>query len=108
MNRIFLRNRFINLDCLLRPRYDWSNNYINPGKVIIEIGAAAGFTLIYLNRSPKLTDEFNRLYFDSFIDAINMDFSNSLDILIALTTNTIFAAYIKFFKECERVRREYK
>jgi SAM-dependent methyltransferase len=103
----FIRNRFRNLDYLLWSRYEWMNDYINPGKVIIEIGAGAGFSPMYLNQSPKLTDAVNKPWIDSFIDATNMDIdSNSVDVLIASHNIHHFYSPYKFFKECERVLKD--
>lgn len=100
----FLKRRFRNLDVLLRSRYAWMNRYLAPGKTIIEIGAGAGFSPLYLNPQPILTDAAANPWVDKFIDATNMEFeSGSVDVLIASHNIHHFYSPYKFFRECERV-----
>lgn len=53
---IFLKTRFPNLDILLKARYAWMNEYLQPNAVIVEVGAGAGFSPLYLSQKPILTD----------------------------------------------------
>lgn len=100
----FLEGRFRNLDVLLRSRYAWMNRYLNPGQIIIEVGAGAGFSPLYLTQKPSLTDAVQNPWIDGFIDATNMELKNgSVDVLIASHNIHHFYSPYKFFKECERV-----
>lgn len=101
--RRFLESRFRNLDYLLRSRYEWMNQWLNPGEVIIEIGAGAGFSELYLNSKPTLTDAATHPWIERYIDATNMGLSDdSVDVFIASHTVHHFFSPFKFFKECER------
>lgn len=104
----FLNTRFRNLDYLLRSRYSWMNQYLNKDAVIVEVGAGAGFSPLYLNEPVILTDATNdNPWINKFIDATNMDFDdNSIDIIIASHSIHHFYSPYKFFKECERVLKK--
>ena len=103
----FLERRFRNLDVLLQSRYTWMNRYLARGQTIIEIGAGAGFSPLYLTQKPILTDAADNTWIDRFIDATHMDLeSGSVDVLIASHNIHHFYSPYKFFKECERVLKE--
>lgn len=103
----FFNNRFRNLDYLLRTRYAWMNDYLKPGQVIIEIGAGAGFSELYLKHRPILTDADENPWIDRFIDATQMDFADaSVDVIIASHTVHHFYSPYKFFVECQRVLKK--
>lgn len=100
----FIEKRFRNLDFLLRQRYEWMNAYLKQGDVVIEVGAGAGFSPLYLKYAPILTDAVNNSWIEKYLDAINMDIeSNSVDILIASHNIHHFYSPYKFFEECSRV-----
>jgi SAM-dependent methyltransferase len=100
----FLDRRFRNLDVLLRSRYAWMNRYLVPDQTIIEIGAGAGFSPLYLEQKPILTDAAHNPWIDRLIDATNMEIENgSVDVLIASHNIHHFYSPYKFFMECERV-----
>ena len=100
----FLERRFRNLDVLLQSRYAWMNRYLVPGQTIIEIGAGAGFSPLYLTQKPMLTDATTNAWIDGFVDATNMELEpGSVDVLIASHNIHHFYSPYKFFKECERV-----
>jgi SAM-dependent methyltransferase len=100
----FLNRRFRNLDVLLRSRYAWMNRYLSSDQTIIEIGAGAGFSSLYLTPTPCLTDAANNPWIERFIDATNMDLkSDSVDVLIASHNIHHFYSPYKFFMECERI-----
>lgn len=102
--RSFLKTRFRNLDCLLMSRYGWMNEFLKPNSVIVEVGAGAGFSSLYLNQKPILTDAVNNPWIDKVIDATNMDFADkSVDIVIASHNIHHFYSPFKFFNECERI-----
>jgi len=103
----FVDRRFRNLDYLLRSRYEWMNRYLEPENVIIEVGAGAGFSPLYLSQKSVLTDAANNPWIDKFIDATKMDIeSESVDVLIASHNIHHFYSPHKFFKECERVLKD--
>lgn len=100
----FLGGRFRNLDVLLRSRYAWMNHYLAQGQTIVEIGAGAGFSPLYLIQKPLLTDATQNPWIEKFLDATKMDLeSHSVDVLIASHNIHHFYSPYKFFRECERV-----
>jgi SAM-dependent methyltransferase len=104
---LFLKNRFRNVEYLLKFRYEWMNKYLQPGKTIIEIGAGAGLSPLYLNEKPILTDAVNNPWIDKYIDATNMDLEDGfVDVIIASHNIHHFYSPYKFFKECERVLKK--
>lgn len=103
----FITSRFRNLDVLLRSRYEWMNQYLSPGKTIIEVGAGAGLSPLYLTHKPTLTDAASNPWIEKFVDATNMEIdSDSVDVLIASHNIHHFYSPYKFFTECERVLRK--
>jgi SAM-dependent methyltransferase len=100
----FISKRFRNLDYLLKTRYDWMNDYIKDGWKVIEIGAGAGFSELYLRNKPIMTDAVKNTWIDYILDATNMDLPDaSVDCIIASHNIHHFFSPYKFFKECERV-----
>ena len=103
----FIEKRFRNLDFLLRFRYEWMNKYLVSNSVIIELGAGAGFSPIYLTQKPIITDAANNPWVEKYVDATNMDIEgNSVDVIIASHNIHHFYSPYKFFKECERVLKD--
>lgn len=103
----FFQQRFRNLDYLLRSRYEWMNDYLKPDSVIIEIGAGAGFSELYLKYRPILTDAADHPWINRFIDATQMDLADeSVDVIIASHTVHHFYSPYKFFMECQRVLKK--
>jgi len=103
----FIEKRFRNLDFLLRFRYEWMNRYLFPNNVIIEVGAGAGFSPLYLSQRPVLTDAVDNPWIEKFVDATNMAIeTGSVDVLIASHNIHHFYSPYKFFKECERVLKD--
>ena len=104
----FLQTRFQNLEYLLRFRYAWMNEYLKKDTVIIEVGAGTGFSPLYLEQKPILTDATkDNPWIEKFIDATNMDLEdNSVDIIIASHNIHHFYSPHKFFVECERVLKK--
>jgi SAM-dependent methyltransferase len=103
----FIEKRFRNLDYLLRFRYEWMNKYLAPNNVILELGAGAGFSPLYLSQKPIVTDAVNNPWVEKFIDATRMDVeSDSVDVLIASHNIHHFYSPYKFFMECERVLKK--
>lgn len=100
----FFQTRFRNLDALLRLRYQWMNEYLREGQNIIELGAGAGFSELYLNYKPTLTDAVKNPWIDRILDATNMHLEDaSVDCLIASHNIHHFYSPYKFFAECVRV-----
>ena len=103
----FLDSRFHNLDYLLKSRYDWMNEYLKPNSKIIEIGAGAGFSQLYLNQKVVLTDAIKNPWIEKVIDATKMDLEErSVDIIIASHNIHHFYSPSKFFNECKRVLKD--
>jgi SAM-dependent methyltransferase len=100
----FLKSRFRNLDFLLRERYSWMNDYFQDDAILLEIGAGAGFSELYLKKRPILTDATTNPWIDRVLDATNMNLEDSsVDCIIASHNIHHFYSPYKFFKECERV-----
>lgn len=103
----FLDSRFRNLDYLLRFRYEWMNQYLVPDSIIVEVGAGAGFSPLYLKQKCIITDAANHPWIEKYVDATNMDIeSKSVDGIIASHNIHHFYSPYKFFKECERVLKD--
>ena len=103
----FLSMRFNNLDFLLATRYKWMNRYLEDDMNIIEVGAGAGFSKLYLNKEVILTDAASNPWIDRYVDATNMELpDNSVDIIIASHTIHHFYNPSKFFFECLRVLKK--
>lgn len=102
--RDFIGSRFRNLDFLLRSRYEWMNEYIESDQIVIEVGAGAGFSELYLERRPILTDAVLNPWIDRVLDATNMDLPDqSVDVIIASHNIHHFYSPYRFFMECKRV-----
>ncbi len=100
----FLSKRFNNVNYLLMKRYDWMNAYLSPKLKIVELGVGAGFSELYLDYKPLMTDTIKQDWVDEIVDATQMSFaSNSVDIIIASHVIHHFSSPYKFFKECQRV-----
>lgn len=105
----FLQNRFPNLEKLLFNRYHWMNYFLRERELcskleIVEIGCGAGFSPLYLEQSPILTDAADNPWVERYIDATNMDLpDSSLDILIASHTMHHFYSPYAFIFEALRV-----
>ena len=103
----FLKSRFPNVDALLRFRYDWMNEYLRSNTVIVEVGSGAGFSHLYLDQKPILTDAAENPWIEKYIDATEMDLEDdSVDVIIASHNIHHFFSPYKFFKECERVLKK--
>lgn len=72
------------LEFLLNQRYSWMNEYLKDKSVVVELGAGAGFSKLFLIcDSLKLTDVVKHPWIDLCVDALNPPFENeSLDIVI--------------------------
>jgi SAM-dependent methyltransferase len=100
----FLANRFQNLDVLLEHRYRWMNDWIQADDVLIEIGAGAGFSELYLKKRPTMSDTTKRQWIQLELDALSMDLENeSVDCIIASHTIHHFSNPATFFDQCARV-----
>ena len=105
--RLFLKTRFQNLDSLLMFRYQWMNQFLKPNSIIIEIGAGAGFSQLYLNQKVILTDAIKNPWIEKVIDATKMDLADkSVDVVIASHNIHHFFSPYKFFDECARVLKD--
>ncbi len=103
----FLVKKFNNLDFLLATRYKWMNKYLEDDMHIIEVGAGAGFSKLYLDKEVLLTDAARNSWIDRYLDATNMELpDNSVDIIIASHTMHHFYNPAKFLFECLRVLKK--
>jgi SAM-dependent methyltransferase len=103
----FLDSRFTNLDFLLSSRYSWMNDYLSDQQKIVEIGAGAGFSSLYLKSKVTLTDAADNPWIDEYIDALEINYpDNSIDVIIASHTIHHFSNPAKFFFECQRVLKK--
>jgi len=95
----FLKNKFINLDQLLKSRYIWMNKYLNNTQKIIEVGAGAGFSEFYLTPPVILTDVVKNDWIHEKVDAISMPYEDSsIDVVIASHCIHHMYSPMKFFK----------
>lgn len=100
----FLADRFRNLEILLSSRYAWMKNYLREGQTVIELGAGAGFSTLYLTPKPLLTDAVKNPWIDVTLDATRMGLNDcSVDALIASHTIHHFYSPYTFLKEVDRV-----
>ena len=100
----FIKNRFSNVDFLLRKRYSWMNRELTKEQKIIEVGSGAGFSKLYIKKNIILTDAVKNPWIDKMVDATDMNFNdNSIDVIIASHTIHHFYNPAKFFLECQRV-----
>jgi SAM-dependent methyltransferase len=100
----FIKNRFNNLDYLLKHRYNWMNFYLKENTQILEVGSGAGLSEFYLKFKPIMTDTTQNQWVDKIIDATDMNIpDNSVDVLIASHNIHHFSSPYKFFNECSRV-----
>ncbi len=101
---IFLKKRFNNLDYLLRQRFEWMNQYLEPHHKVLELGCGAGFSELYLKHKPTMSDAYLNDWVDLEIDATNMNLpDSSYDVIIASHNIHHFYSPYKFFIECQRV-----
>jgi SAM-dependent methyltransferase len=102
----FFEERFPNLDHLLAQRYDWMNEWIDDSKNVLEIGAGAGFSELYLKTKPWITDTVLNPWVDELVDALSINRPDqSIDVIIASHTIHHFASPALFFEECARILR---
>ena len=70
----FLKNRFTNVDFLLKSRYDWMNEHLEEDMKIIEVGSGSGLSELYLNQKPLITDAVDNPWVDKYVDATKNGF----------------------------------
>jgi hypothetical protein len=102
----FFRNRRLNLDHLLRKRYEWMNQYLKSGDCGIELGAGAGFSSLYIRDDVNLWQSDCELepWLSAVIDGMSLPFADgSLDFVMAVDVIHHLAKPLLFFKEVVRV-----
>jgi len=95
-----------NLYFLIKNRFNWMNNFINPDEFGIEVGAAAGFSKIFTkNKSILITDFCSDYHLDiKNLDAQKTNLKNeSLDYIIASNMIHHIPYPLKFFYEMYRI-----
>lgn len=99
----FLASRFPNLEWLLKERYEWMNDYLRAGQMVLELGCGAGFSPLYLSVKPILTDTVDNDWVERKLDAMDMALEDSsVDVLIASHTIHHFYSPHRFFHEALR------
>ena len=102
----FLNHRPANLAFLLAQRFEWMNTYLDGREQVIEVGAGAGFSRLFI-RNPhlKLTDYHREHpWIDEAVDAMAMPYAdNSLDAVISSHMIHHLANPLAFFREVQRV-----
>jgi SAM-dependent methyltransferase len=102
----FLKNRRLNLDHLLRKRYEWMNDYLSVGDCGIELGSGAGFSTLYIRDDITLwqSDCEHEPWLSAVIDGMSLPFADdSLDFVIAVDVIHHLAKPLLFFREVSRV-----
>ncbi len=98
-----------NLYMLLKERFDWMNNFINPNDNGIEVGAAAGFSKKFIkNKNFKISDFANLDHLDyKNVDAQDTGFENDkFDFVIASNMIHHLPFPLKFFNEMYRILKK--
>jgi SAM-dependent methyltransferase len=106
--RRFLTRRFRNLDVLLRQRYAWMNEYIEPGDRVVEFGCGAGFSRLYLSADNLvLSDYVEQDWVDVRADAMDPPFeAGSIDAIICSHMIHHMASPAVFFRKAHRLLSE--
>lgn len=103
----FLARRFRNLEVLLRQRYSWMNDYLQPGDKVVEFGCGAGFSRLYLRAdSLVLTDYIKQDWVDLCADAMSPPFEpDSVDAIICSHMIHHMARPATFFRKVHPLLR---
>lgn len=101
----FLEERFPNLDALLEQRYQWMNDHINDGDVVVEFGCGAGFSPLYVKRGNLiLTDVFPNAWVDKVADAMDPPFEReSVDVIICSHMIHHMPTPARFFRKAHEI-----
>ena len=105
----FDKNKNKNLFALLKERFDWMNDFIQKNDKGIEVGAAAGFSKLFIKSNNfKISDYSNYSHLDyKNIDAQNTKFdSETFDFVIASNMIHHIPYPIKFFREVNRILKK--
>ena len=105
----YYKSKNNNLDFLLRERFNWMNDFINPSDLGLEVGSGVGFSKDYIkNKNFKISDISSDEHLDyKNIDAQNTNFpEESFDFIIASNMVHHIPYPIKFFKEMNRILKD--
>ena len=105
----FDKNKNKNLFALLKERFDWMNDFIQKNDKGIEVGAAAGFSKLFIKSNDfKISDYADYSHLDyKNIDAQNTGFSDGeFNYVIASNMIHHLPYPIKFFNEMHRILKK--
>lgn len=105
----FDKNKNKNLFALLKERFDWMNDFIQKNDKGIEVGAAAGFSKLFIKSNDfKISDYADYSHLDyKNIDAQNTGFSDGeFNYVIASNMIHHLPYPIKFFNEIHRILKK--
>ncbi len=105
----FFAKKPVNLNFLLKKRYEWMNEYLKPDSHGIEIGSGAGFSKLYINcNNFEITDYADFDWLDKkMVDAMKLPYEDaSLDFIIESNVLHHLARPILFLKEANRVLKK--
>jgi SAM-dependent methyltransferase len=102
----FYERKSNNLIMLLKNRYSWMNNHIEPHHKGIEVGAGTGISKDFINnKNFQITDYCDKDWLDiKNIDALNTGFAdNSFDFVISSNMIHHISSPVKFLEEMSRI-----
>lgn len=98
--------KFNNLDHLLHARYSWMQEFVRDKKIIVEVGAGAGFAPFYLKKKIILTDIVLNEWLDLVMDGTSVAIRDqSVDVVLISNALHHFAHPALFLKEASRILR---
>ena len=107
--KIYYSSKYQNVKFLLKKRFGWMNNFINPNDVGVEVGSGAGFSKDFImNKNFKTSDLSNDDHLDyRNIDAQKTSFkTESFDYVIASNMIHHMPYPTKFFREINRILKK--
>lgn len=93
------------LEYLLHTRYDWMKEFIKDGDRIVEFGAGAAFSKVFLHyEGLVVTDVVDYPWIDETVDAMNPPYeSESIDIILCSNMIHHLAKPVEFLRTAERL-----
>lgn len=83
--KIFLKEKFNNLNYLLNKRFTWMNQYIKPNSKTIELGSGAGFSELFIESEILMTDIYKKEWINQVVDInkLEIDLKNTDQIILS-------------------------
>ena len=107
---IFLKNPSINLQFLLKNRYEWMNDFINETDEGLEVGCGIGVSKFYIKKASLfLLTDFNKMEWLDVkdVDAMNTPFPDKAFNFVVSCNMLHHLAYpLKFFREMHRILKD--